>query len=120
MIKVRIDQEERNGNLDSAEAEELRNGVDVSKEFTIVYIKEVNDVAVEGVDDTSDTEDLTYHYIPIVIFDVPLLRILLTIYFLNKLSLFSVVYNQLVYNYDYYINIIRYVLLGLCSLFIVF
>jgi hypothetical protein len=56
----RIDAEEQQNNLSQTEADALRGSVNESAYYTKIEIKETNNVAVESIDDSSDTEDFMF------------------------------------------------------------
>jgi len=93
--------------MPSPGTENLKKEIDDTKERILELEKEIR-----GEYPDSDVENL----LPIIIIELPVVRILFTIYSLNRIGLFSVVYYHLVYHFNYYRNITPYILLGSCSL----
>jgi hypothetical protein len=99
----KIEDEEERGSIPEEEAEEYRTRVDKATKKAISDIEETNNVAVECIDDTSDTEDLLFDvkdgFLPLIIVsELPFIRILSVLYTLYNLNLFSIFYNQILYH----------------------
>jgi hypothetical protein len=91
-----IEDEEKDGKIYPSEAEDLKDRVLTAAKTAKENIKETNNVVVEGIDDSSDTEHLLYEFLPfIIVSEVPLLRILYVVYTLCNLNVFSTLYYQI-------------------------
>jgi hypothetical protein len=87
----RINVQKQKGDIDPDRAEDLENKIEDAATKAIQNIKETNNVSVESIDDTSDTEGYLYNLLPVIFFmEVPFIRILSIIYTLYNVNLFSV------------------------------
>jgi hypothetical protein len=115
-----ITSENNKGNIDNEEKEVLKEAVEKAADQATKNIKESSNVAIESIDDSSDTENLMYQILPFLIMpqlDIPLITLFCIL--LKKLSnksiryFLSVYFN--IYKHMYYIFII--IILVLLSVF---
>jgi len=71
---------------------------------------------IQNFDDPNNQDN---NLLPIVILDIPLLRIIFTTYTLYRLNLFSVIYSQVLYYSNTHTQVTPYILIGLSFLFVV-
>jgi len=94
----KIDDENDKENILDPSAEDFRNRVHAASDLAKTNVKETNNVAVESIDDSSDTEECMYEYLPfIIVSELPLIRVLSVAYTLYSLNLFSNIYNYIRY-----------------------
>ena len=88
----RIEEEKEKGNINPDEADKLADKVTKAEERAVVLVKETSNVAVEHIDDSSDTEDLLFNFLPIIFAsELPFIRILSVTYTLYRLKFFSII-----------------------------
>ena len=91
----RIKEEEENNKIPTNMADQLKDKVNSAANIAKEDLKETSNTAVECIDDSSDTEDLLFNFLPVIfVVEVPFIRILSVVYTLYKLGLFSIFYNK--------------------------
>jgi len=105
-IKGNIRSEENAGNISREEANALNTRVDNTHGQVHSTVKETVNVAIDGIDDSEATSHLVYNgpefFFPIIIYDLPVIRVLFIAYAITRLPYYPLVKSILVCNLKNY------------------